>query len=206
MERLLIGDILLNMKKYKIENLFIRRLRRTRKGFTLIELLMVVAIIAILSTMVLITLDSGREKAELNRYFSYGTQMYRLAAGSAAAGQFDSHKTGLSPGDTVCLSKTCGNAGTGLDDPAGENMKKALTYLTKMPETTEENSQSPYNSDEGVTITYKPGTTALNVVRITMYVVGGHGDFVHAKCNSIGWATSHDETSCYQDVKLSTRL
>ena len=204
MERLLISDILLNMKKYKIKNLFISKLQQTQKGFTLIELLMVVAIIAILSTMVLITLDSGREKAELNRYFSYGTQMYRLAAGSAAAGQFDSQKTGLTDGTAVCLSKTCADTGTGLDDPAGADMKKALTYLTKMPDTTEENSQSPYNSNQGVTITYKPG--GLNVVRITMYLVNGNRTFVNTKCKSIGWATSSNETSCYQDVKLSSRL
>ncbi len=185
------------------------KLQQTQKGFTLIELLMVVAIIAILSTMVLIALNGGREKAELNRYFSYGTQMYRLAAGSAAAGQFDSHKiTGISNGDTVCLSKTCTSAPTNLEDPGGQPIKKALTYLTKMPEATEENSQSPYNHNEGVTLTYKPGTSpVLNVVRITMYIAGGgHGNFVHAKCNSIGWATNNSGTSCYQDVKLNSRL
>ena len=202
MEKLLISDILLNMRKYKIKNLFIPKLQQTQKGFTLIELLMVVAIIAILSTMVLITLDSGREKAELNRYFSYGTQMYRLAAGSAAAGQFDSHKTELNAGDTVCLSKKCKSDPTYLDSSA--DMKKALTYLTKMPDATEENSQSPYNSEEGVTITYKPG--GLNVVRIYMYLVGGNESFVKAKCSSIGWVSGKSNTSCYQDVKLSDRL
>ncbi len=180
------------MNKYKIQ-----------KGFTLIELLMVVAIIAILSTMVLMVLDSGREKAELNRYFSYGTQMYRLAAGSAAAGQFDSHKTTLSNDTIVCLSKTCGN---GIDTLDGNpDMEKALTYLTKMPEATEENSQSPYNSSEGVTITYRPNSN--NVVRITMYVVGGDNKaFVTSKCKSIGWAVNTSKDSCYQDVKLSSRL
>ncbi len=187
---------------------------KTQKGFTLIELLMVVALIAILSTMILVMLDSGREKAEVNRYFSYGTQMHRLAADVAAAGQFDSGKTDLADGDTVCLSEGCTTAPSGgstiktlVESTA---MTKALTYLTELPKATKENSQSPYNSTEGVTITYKPGTAAsrLNVVRLTMYLVGGDGNkvFVVNKCNSIGWSHNAAENSCYLDVKLHSRL
>lgn len=203
------------MTKHKILS---RGIETTQKGFTLIELLMVVAIIAILSTMVLVMLDSGREKAELNRYFSYGTQMHRLAADVAAAGKFDSFKvsSGLNAGDTVCLSKVCtatpGGGKTPVDlgaSGSGAKMEEILTYLTKMPKATTENSQSPYAND-GVTITYKPTVTGgggnLNVVRITMYVVGTDGSFVANKCKSIGWSANAGKNSCYLDVKLNARL
>lgn len=195
------------MIKQKTLKLSVLKLQRTEKGFTLIELLIVVSIIAILSTMILIALDSGRERAELNRYISYAVQMHRLAADVAAAGQFDSGKTSLTENTEICLSKTC-TATTGLNETGGADMKKALTYLTKMPEATTENSQSPYNSSEGVTITYKPNGVTPSVVRIKMYLVGGadNGDFVTKKCKSIGWAVNAAKDSCYLDIKLHKRL
>ena len=195
------------MIKQKTLNIHAPSMRQTKKGFTLIELLMVVALIAILSTVILISLDSGREKAELNRYFSYGTQMYRLTADSVAAGQFDQGKTNFTDNTKVCLSKICTGT-TGLYEAGGEEMKKALTYLTEMPVATVENSQSPYSPSQGVTITYKPTGVTPSVVRIEMYLVGGTGNdvFVEKKCKSIGWATNTAKDSCYQDVKLHKRL
>ncbi|MEA3322655.1 MAG: type II secretion system protein [Patescibacteria group bacterium] len=182
---------------------------KTQKGFTLIELLMVVALIAILSTMILVMLDSGREKAEVNRYVSYATQMYRLVADSAAAGQFDSGKIGtaINAGDTLCLGDVgynCDGGATTIDN----DIYKALTYLTEMPETTKDNAFSPYDKTQGVYMTYKPAITGgdANVVRVHMYLIeaAGNTTFIKKVCDSMGWGVDGD--SCYADVPLHSRL
>jgi prepilin-type N-terminal cleavage/methylation domain-containing protein len=202
------------MKKYKIQNTFVPKPQQTMEGFTLIELLMVVALIAILSTMILIMLDSGREKAEVNRYVSYATQMYRLTADSVAAGQFDSSKIGITGGNTAyCLGEVdydCGKtelAETGTSDAS--RIYKALTYLTKFPVATDENSLSPYSPKVpsanrlGVYMQYKP-TTSNQAIRITMPVGTNDDAFVQRVCNSMNWTKSNKD--CYIDIKLHSRL
>jgi len=204
--------MVLNMKKYKIQNTFVPKSQQTMKGFTLIELLMVVALIAILSTMILISLDSGREKAEVNRYVSYATQMYRLVADSAAAGQFDSGKITIVSGSSAvayCLGGPdyeCGKANLS-DSGTGEaaNIYKALTYLTKMPKTDADNSQSPYAKGNGVYMLYKP-VAAPSAIRIVMAVGTTDATFVGTLCKKMNWKKSTTGNDCYIDVKLHSRL
>lgn len=61
-----------------------------RKGFTLIELLIVIAIIGILSSVVLVKLTGGKEKAQWNKYASYVSQVTKLTKAAMAGGYFDS--------------------------------------------------------------------------------------------------------------------
>jgi prepilin-type N-terminal cleavage/methylation domain-containing protein len=178
-------------------------INKTKKGFTLIELLMVVALIAILSTMILIALDSGREKAELNRYIAYATQMHRLVADSVAAGQFDSGKKKIES-DVYCLGDINYDCGEGDEMEVGDQIYKSLTYLTKFPETDQDNSNSPYDKERGVTVQYKPNDE--KVVRIQMYLLkhDNNATFLSKTCKSMGWGVKGD--SCYIDVKLHDRL
>jgi len=197
------------LRKAKTQNSSTLSLRQTEGGFTLIELLMVVAIIAILSTMVLVMLDSGREKAEVNRYTSYAAQMHRLVADSIAAGQFD-RKAGITVGnDAYCLGDVGYNCGKTLlvASGTGDNAKiyKALTYLTKMPETTTENAFSPYASTQGVYMQYKP-VANQNAIRVVMPVGTGDSAFVSRICTSMQWAQSSNGEDCYVDIKLHSRL
>jgi prepilin-type N-terminal cleavage/methylation domain-containing protein len=178
--------------------------KKTQKGFTLIELLMVVAIIAILSTMILMMLDSGRERAEVNRYVAYATQMYRLVASTVAAGQFDHKRAGLGDDASFCLGDTrydCGGAEALKED---DDAYKALTYLTEMPETNTDNAFSPYNKSQGVFATYKPNGD--NLVRVYMYVISGDKDYVKKICDSMNWATDSTGAYCYADVNLNSRF
>ncbi len=205
---MLINYVLLNMKKYKTLNLSVLKLQRTKKGFTLIELLLVIAIIAIMSTMILMMLDSGREKAELNRYKSYAVQMHRLVADSVAAGQFDSVKAGLISNAEMCL----GNIGydCGVSDIVTDNkIYKGLTYLTEMPETTKDNAFSPYNKDNGVYMVYRPGGDNNKYVRVYMYLLdtsaSGNLAYLGKVCDSMGWATDSNGY-CSVDVPLHSRL
>jgi prepilin-type N-terminal cleavage/methylation domain-containing protein len=187
--------------------------QKTKKGFTLIELLLVIAIIAILSTIILIQLDSGRERAEVNRYVAYATQMHRLVADSVAAGKFDSAKGGITKNSSFCLGDL-GYVCSESDDIAqltdsgtGESTKvyKALTYLSKMPKTTEENAISPYSTTECVYMTYKP-QGAEKFIRITMAVGTDEPNYVAQLCKRIGWETSTSQKDCYKDIKLHSRL
>ncbi len=185
--------------------------QKTKKGFTLIELLLVIAIIAILSTIILIQLDSGRERAEVNRYVSYATQMHRLVADSVAAGKFDSTKISIPDDSSFCLGdlnyKCSASASisqlTENSNDDSTKVYKALTYLTKMPKTTEENAFSPYSS-EGVYMTYKPNGD--KVIGVTMALGTDDSNYVARLCNKIGWEQSSNKQDCYKEIKLNSRL
>lgn len=176
---------------------------KTQKGFTLIELLMVVALIAILSTMILVMLDTGREKAEVNRYVSYATQMFRLVASSVAAGQFDVGGTTIVDDAQMCLGDVGYTCGGNVPAPeSNDPIYKALTYLTEMPETDVDNSKSPYSSTHGVWMDYD---TTDREITVFMYLLN---DDVHLPkvCNSMGWGTDLNSNTCYATVPLHSRL
>jgi len=192
------------MKKYK----------STQKGFTLIELLMVVALIAILSTVILIQLDSGRERASLNKYLAYGTQMHKVVADAVAAGKFDRSTLSDDYAVKMCLGLYDDGCETPLEVDAGaaKSAYDAIIYLGELPPLEDGQGESPYNSDDthgGVHMEIDRSTTSgvlFNNIRIYMYVLNGTTHKAHLKkvCNSINWAVDGD--SCYKDVPLSARM
>jgi len=187
-----------------------RGIKTTQKGFTLIELLMVVAIIAILSSIILMSLNSGRERAETNRYVSYATQMQHLVAAAVAAGKIDD-RSGFEANGSFCLGDVGYDCGSGGDAvTADDKLYKAVTYLTKMPKTTLENACSPYNDGttcQGVSATYKPtGSNANpNAIRVNMYVIGDDSAYLKKVCNSMKWKVDTDGY-CYNDISLNARM
>lgn len=67
------------------------------KGFTLIEILIVIAIIGTLSTVVMVKLVGGREKAKWSNYVAHVSQVTKMVKAANAAGSFRS----------VCIAGTC---------------------------------------------------------------------------------------------------
>lgn len=97
---------------------------QNKKAFTLIELLIVIAIIGILSGVVLVSTNSGRQKAKDAVYISHVTQMTRLVENANALGLFN----GITAG-TSCLGDYGGSCWNGSypDDP---NINNVLLQMT----------------------------------------------------------------------------
>lgn len=177
-----------------------------RKGFTLIELLMVIAIIGTLATIILISLNSSREKATVAKYTSYATQMHRLVADTVAAGYLDRSAIGtIADGRRFCLGEypICGGnaasiaAGTASGDAL--TIRQSLTKLTELPPTFE---YSPYStSQEGVFMEMNQGS---GYVRVYMYLLDGDSLFLQKTCDSMNWAVNNGY--CYADVSLNARM
>jgi prepilin-type N-terminal cleavage/methylation domain-containing protein len=80
-----------------------------RKGFTLIELLVVISIIGLLSSVVLASLNSAREKSRINAARYFEAQVEHVA-GETLLGRW--HFDDCSPSTVVADSSGLGNTGT----------------------------------------------------------------------------------------------
>ncbi len=96
-------------------------MNRNKKGFTLIELLVVIAIIGILATIVLVSLNSARQKARDTRRIG---DMRQIAL--ALEMYYDDHATTGYPGDADAAA---------CDDWAAmvNALQAAPGYMTQVP-------------------------------------------------------------------------
>ncbi|PID52765.1 MAG: hypothetical protein CR972_00210 [Candidatus Moraniibacteriota bacterium] len=178
------------MKKYK-----------KRKGFTLIELLMVIAIVGILSAIILVALNSSRERASVAKYTSYATQLHRLTADAVAAGYLDAGvlDENFRSGVAYCFGED--RCWIGQDN--SDELDEALTKLADYPTGYEQSDvHSPYNPNYGVTIGMKSDNTAM---RIQMYLLSNDASFLQKTCDEMKWDVCAG-TSCCIDVPLNTRM
>lgn len=102
---------------------------QNKKAFTLIELLIVIAIIGILAGVVLVSTNSGRQKAKDANYISYISQVTKLVRAANTLGYFQN----VSGGIHQCLGNYAGgecwnNVTYTLDNGTGIN--NALLQIT----------------------------------------------------------------------------
>ena len=158
--------------------------QKCKKAFTLIELLIVIAIIGVLATIVLISLDTARDKAKVASYVSYMTQASRLTADAIAGGYMDNYTD-----TTACCF---GVYTTGCTTCTDLNAR-----LNKLSEVPNPGMESPFNPTGRVTI-QKNG----NYMRVSAGV--STDDITTTKvCKEAGWAIDVD--SCYIDHKITAR-
>jgi prepilin-type N-terminal cleavage/methylation domain-containing protein len=90
---------------------YTRGMKPSLKGFTLIELLVVVSIISLLSSVVLSSLSSARDKARIAGGRQFAAQVYRVA-GELVLGTWD-----FNEGSGTTVSDRSGYGGSGILSP-----------------------------------------------------------------------------------------
>ncbi len=176
----------------------------TQKAFTLIELLVVISIIGLLSSIVLASVTSAREKARLAAARSFATAQYRAFGADTVLG-FNFNESSGNPIDEVSgfACTLAGNAARSSDNPTGIGNSLSLDgtgdYCTvgvtagSLPTTIMNEGgkytvglwYKPSGLPVGTTVYFFPRTTffgglylnASNQVRLGLYYAGGTSSF-----------------------------
>ena len=119
-------------------------MHKNKKGFTLIELLIVIAIIGLLASIVLVSLNNARDKAKIASYVSGAAQVRTLVGAAIAAGALDKLN-----GDAGTVAY--GDANCYATSTSKSTLCTALEGVGELPDTS------------GATIIDPWGTTAVSM-------------------------------------------
>lgn len=148
-------------------------LQQNKKAFTIVELLLVIAIISLLASIALVSLDVARKNAQETAYVTFGSQMKKLIDFAMSDGAFE----GISPTSWGCLGNYSDTSagGSGLTchpTPALSNQISLDAVLAR------------YNDRElpqGVQTPHMPAgimyrLTNTRQIEIIVYTGSGHTD------------------------------